>query len=113
VTSIGIYRNGAWFLDVDGNGRWSDPDLYFEFGAAGDRPVVGDFNHDGIDEVGVYRQGKWHLDTNGNHQFDAQDKVFSLGGADDVPVVGDFDGDGTDQIGVYRKGPTPDRQASR
>ena len=78
----------------------------------GDRPVVGDFNHDGIDEVGVYRDGQWHLDTNGNHQLDAQDKVFTLGGPGDVPVVGDFYGDGTDQVGVYHGGPTPDRQAS-
>ncbi|MBN2215766.1 MAG: hypothetical protein JW719_00180 [Pirellulales bacterium] len=112
VSSIGIYRDGDWFLDVDGNGRWSDPDLYFEFGQRGDRPVVGDFNHDGIDEVGVYRDGQWHLDINGNHQLDAQDKVFTLGGPGDVPVVGDFDGDGTDQVGVYHGGPTPDRQAS-
>jgi len=112
ISSVGIYRNGAWFLDMDGNGRWSDADLYFEFGSRDDRPVVGDFNRDGIDDVGIYRDGKWILDTNGNHEIDAQDKVLSLGGPDDVPIVGDFDGDGVDQIGVYRGGPTPDRQAS-
>ena len=112
VSSIGIFRNGDWFLDVDGNGKWSDADLYIEFGHKGDLPVVGDFNHDGVDDIGVYRKGKWYLDTNGNHQIDAQDKVFALGGAEDLPITGDFDGDGVDQIGVYRAGPTPDRQAS-
>ncbi len=112
VSTIGVFRNGAWFLDVDGNGRWSDADRYVELGAHGDRPVVGDFNHDGIDDLGVYHDGRWHLDTNGNHELDAQDKVFALGGSGDVPIVGDFNGDGTDQIGVYRGGPTPDRQAA-
>ncbi|HBO46247.1 MAG TPA: fibrinogen-binding protein [Planctomycetaceae bacterium] len=111
IATIGIYRNGVWYLDVDGNGQWSEPDLEFEFGQSDDVPVVGDWNGDGIDQVGVYRAGKWRLDTNGNRQLDAQDQVFSLGGADDTPIVGDFDGDGTDQIGVYQSGATPDRQA--
>ncbi|MFO0884387.1 MAG: hypothetical protein U0894_09390 [Pirellulales bacterium] len=56
----------------------------------GDRPVVGDFNGDGIDEIGVYRAGRWIIDTNGNRQIDDQDKTFEMGTAADRPVVGDF-----------------------
>ena len=113
ISTIGVFRNGSWFLDMDGNGRWSEGDEYIEFGQTGDVPVVGDFNRDGIDEIGVYRAGKWYLDTNGNHQLDAQDKVYELGGPGDVPVVGDFDADGGEDLGVFRTGPAPDRQASR
>ncbi|MBN2022004.1 MAG: carboxypeptidase regulatory-like domain-containing protein [Pirellulales bacterium] len=114
VATVGIFRNGSWFLDVDGNGRWSAGDVYVEgFGQRGDLPVVGDFNRDGIDELGVYRNGTWHLDTNGDRQLDSSDAVIQLGGADDRPVVGDFDGDGVDQIGVYNSGPVVDRQVSR
>ena len=108
-----MFRNGAWFLDVDGNGRWSEGDEYVELGQAGDLPVVGDFNRDGVDDVGVYRSGKFLLDSNGNRVLDAHDKVFELGGPGDLPVVGDFNGDGTDEIGILRTGPDVDRQASR
>ncbi len=115
VATIGVFRGGVWFLDVDGDGRWSAPDLYVEYGAADDLPVVGDFNKDGIDDIGVYRAGKWMLDSNANHELDAHDKVFELGGPHDLPVVGDFNGDGNQEFGVYETGPAParDQQVSR
>ena len=113
ISTIGVFRDGAWFLDIDGNGRWTDGDQFVELGRSGDVPVVGDFNHDGIDDLGVYRAGTWHLDTDGNRELDAHDQVFELGGPGDMPTVGDFNGDGTDQIGILRTGPAPDRQASR
>jgi len=114
VATIGIFRDGTWFLDVDGDGHWSSGDEYIEqFGQEGDVPVVGDYNNDGIDDLGVYRKGTWHLDSNGNRQLDSGDRVVKLGGPDDRPVVGDFDGDGTEQLGVYRSGPAPDRHVSQ
>ena len=76
MATIGVFRGGVWFLDVDGDGRWSAPDLYIEYGQRDDLPVVGDFNNDGIDDIGIYRAGKWMLDSNGNHEIDAQDKVL-------------------------------------
>ncbi len=103
ITTIGVFRNGTWLLDVDGDGKWSEGDVAAEFGGEGDKPVVGDFNGDGIDEIGVSRDGHWRLDLNGNRQFDANDKVFTLGNQDSLPVVGDFDGDGTDEVGIYRE----------
>lgn len=101
ISTIGVFRNGTWYLDVDGNGRWSEHDVKVDFGRAGDVPVVGDFNGDGIDNIGVYRNGTWYLDTNGNLRLDAHDKVFELGGPHHKPVVGDFNGDGIDQPAVY------------
>jgi len=114
IATIGVFRDGTWYLDVDGNGRWSPSDVTVELGQAGDVPVVGDFNGDGIDELGVYRAGTWLLDTNGDRLLNAHDKVFELGGPDDKPVVGDFDGDGVDQIGVYQdNAPEPEQHTAR
>ncbi len=101
VWKLGIFRKGTWYLDMDGNGRWSDADVMVEYGQEGDIPVVGDWTGDGISKLGVYRNGTFYLDTNNNHQLDANDKVIELGGAGDKPVVGDWTGDGTDKVGVY------------
>ncbi len=101
VATIGVFRDGTWYLDVDGNGRWSEHDIKIGFGRAGDVPVPGDWNGDGITNLGVYRNGTWYVDSNSNMQIDAHDKVFELGGLHDKPTVGDFDGDGVDQPAVY------------
>jgi protocatechuate 3,4-dioxygenase beta subunit len=113
IRAIGVFRDGQWSLDLDGDGRFTEADGSFTFGQAGDLPVVGDFNGDGVDEVGIYRDGKWIVDTNGNRQIDAHDVVFELGGADDAPVVGDWDGDGIDDPGTYRAGAAEDRLSRR
>ncbi|MFH1919177.1 MAG: SdrD B-like domain-containing protein [Planctomycetota bacterium] len=63
VTNIGLFREGSWYLDVDGSGQWSESDVYVDgFGELGDLPVVGDFNGDGIDEIGFYRNGAVQTD---------------------------------------------------
>jgi hypothetical protein len=44
TSKIGIVRNGAWFLDVNGNRLWDGAgggDLFFGFGVSGDTPLVG------------------------------------------------------------------------
>ncbi|MDR2704528.1 MAG: hypothetical protein LBC02_02000 [Planctomycetaceae bacterium] len=103
VTKIGIYRNGKWFIDYNGNGQWDSEDIYidnadYHLGAAG-IPVVGDFSGDGIDKIGLFIDGVWHLDTTGDFKFDTK---IEFGEAGDYPVVGDFDGDGIAQLAVYR-----------
>jgi len=113
VRQIGVFRNGQWNLDTNGDGRLSEIDAAFTFGQAGDVPIVGDFNADGIDEIGVYRAGKWLLDVNNDRQLDAQDKVFELGGPGDRPVVGDWNDDGTDDPGVYHPEQVVDRVTRR
>jgi len=104
VSSIGIFHNGTWYLDADGDGRWSAADVKVTMGQSGDVPVVGDWNGDGATKLGVYRNGTWILDVNGDRVLDAHDKVLRLGGPGDVPVVGDWNADGIDEIGVYRAG---------
>ncbi|MHB8900373.1 MAG: SdrD B-like domain-containing protein [Thermoguttaceae bacterium] len=102
ISNIGLFRQGTWYLDMDGDGRWNANDRFIEsFGAEGDLPVVGDFNGDGIDELGIYRDGQWRLDTDGNYRLDKSDRVVHLGGAGDKPVAGDFNGDGVDELAVY------------
>ncbi|MBP85148.1 MAG: hypothetical protein CMJ64_00260 [Planctomycetaceae bacterium] len=103
IRSIGIFRDGSWQLDLDGDGRWSRHDAIIQFGQPGDIPVVGDFDGNGIDQVGVYRAGQWLIDSGGNRELDAHDKVFEMGGASDLPVVGDWDGDGVDEPGIHRE----------
>jgi len=79
-------------------------DHVFHYGTAGDRPVTGDWNGDGIDTIGVFRSGHWNLDMDGDGRWTDADGVIELGQAGDVPVVGDWDGDGIDELGVYRDG---------
>ncbi len=109
ITSIGVFRQGKWYLDVDGDGQWTDNDVIEHFGEEGDRAVVGDFTGDGITDLGVFRAGTFILDTNGTRSIDSQDAVIRLGRENDVPVSGDWDGDGRDEVGVYR--PQPDSPA--
>ncbi|HZN34324.1 MAG TPA: SdrD B-like domain-containing protein [Pirellulaceae bacterium] len=102
IRSIGVFREGKWHFDMDGDGRWSDGDKLAKFGQKGDLPVVGDFNGDGIEEIAVFRGGRWIIDTNGNRQIDAADRTLDLGQEGDVPLAGDFNGDGIDEPAVYR-----------
>jgi hypothetical protein len=113
IPAIGVFRDGQWHLDLDGDGRFTDRDASFTFGQAGDRPVIGDFNGDGVDEVGIYRHGHWIVDANGNRQIDAYDQVFELGGAGDLPVVGDWNDDGIDDPGTYQPGVATERVTRR
>jgi uncharacterized protein (DUF2141 family) len=101
VHTIAVFRDGRWYRDVDGDGKWTNSDVREGFGQKGDLPVVGDFSCDGVDELGVFRDGTWYIDTNGNGVIDAEDQVFKLGAAGDKPVVGDWDGDGTSDPGIY------------
>ena len=103
IDSIGIYNNGQWILDVDGDGKRSEKDIVLRLGEAGDRPVVGDFDGDGVDELGIYRDGHWHIDMNHDGVLDEQDRHIELGDAGHNPVVGDWDGDGVDQVGVHQE----------
>jgi hypothetical protein len=113
IDQIGIFRDGVWMLDTNGDGRWTAEDARVNFGQKDDLPVVGDWDGDGIDEIGIYRSGTWMLDTNKNRELDAADKVFEQGGAEDLPVVGDVDGDGIDDPGLYRDVQTPDIREAR
>ncbi|MBR4832973.1 MAG: hypothetical protein IKU86_01395 [Thermoguttaceae bacterium] len=111
VTKIGVYRNGDWYFDMNGDGRWNDGDVRLDrMGGSGYVPVVGDFNGDGIDTIGLFSNGDWLIDVDGDRRFDAS---ISFGQAGDVPVVGDFNGDGIDELAVYRPSAETDSAAPR
>lgn len=102
IAEIGVYRNGKWYLDVNGNGQWDSEDKILCLDANVDpksiTPVVGDWDGDGIDNVGYFADGWWNLDFNGDNA-----RTVKFGDRGDQPVVGDWDGDGRDEIGVYRE----------
>jgi protocatechuate 3,4-dioxygenase beta subunit len=112
IKKIGVFRNGTWYLDIDGDGRWSAADAMVHFGREGDVPVVGDWTGDGITKLGVYRNGTFILDTDNNRQLDATDKVFELGAPGDKPFAGDFNGKGVDTVGVYHE-PQPQPKTAK
>ena len=107
VSTLGIFNNGRWRIDVNGDGRFAEgEDSFFDFGKPGDIAVVGDFNGDGLDEIAVVRGRELIVDSNGNGQLDATDRVFEISGESGQVVVGDFDGDGIDEAAFYASMPT-------
>ena len=108
--SIGVFRSNEWFLDVNGSGTWDAGDRTFTFGIAGDKPVTGDWNGNGLTKVGAVREYawglEWYLDMNGNGAWDTGiDQIFGdFGDPGDVPVTGDWSGSGTTKIGYFRAG---------
>ncbi len=54
VTDIGVFIDGQWFLDLNGNGRWDEGDLWAKLGTQDDLPVTGDWDADGKTDIGIY-----------------------------------------------------------
>jgi hypothetical protein len=103
----GVYRSGVWSLDLNGNRGFDGGDAVLQFGSAGDKHLVGDWDGDGWDNIGIFRNvpngvGLFSLDTNGNLVFDGGDDVFLFGLASDTVLIGDWDGGGRDKVGVFR-----------
>jgi hypothetical protein len=111
-TKIGVYHQGSWFLDYDGNGAWDGGanDKAYSFGWADPKlkPEVGDWSGDGRAKIGIYYQGIWFLDYDGNGVWDGgvADKQYSFGWPDPnvLPKVGDWNGDGRAKAGVFYQG---------
>ncbi len=72
---------------------------HYQFGIAGDKPVVGDFDGDLRSDFAVYRpsEGIWYIQK--SHEGIS---IVRWGLADDIPVPADYDGDGRTDIAVYR-----------
>jgi len=104
-SKIGVFANGVFTLDYDGDGTYTVADKNFQYltYGAGDRPVTGDWNGDGHTKVGIYRNGFWILDFNGNGVYDYPvDKFYSFGGnSGEAPLIGDWNGDGRSKLGYY------------
>ena len=66
------------------------------------RPLVGDWNGDGRDQLGWWKDGLVALQM--TSRSGTWVKRFRYGAKGDVPVVGDWDGDGDDDLGMFRSG---------
>jgi hypothetical protein len=107
VKRLGVFRNGMWLLDTNGNGVLDPADKTVAFGQAGDLPVVGDWNGTGRNKLGLFRQGTFILDLSGHLSgtpTGLADLTVAFGQAGDLPVVGDWTQSGTTKIGVFRSG---------
>ena len=54
LAEIGIFWQGQWFIDLNGNGLWDDEDLWAKLGNNADLPITGDWDGDGKDDIGIY-----------------------------------------------------------
>jgi hypothetical protein len=92
IDQIGVYRNGAWIVDSNGDGVWEPSDAVYSFGLAGDIPVVGNWSGTGRKRIGIFRPsvGFWVLDTNGNNAFDLSDQLVFFGLPGDLAAVGNW-----------------------
>ena len=108
---LGLFRpgTGTFVLDADGDGVSNDPDD--RVGARLDgkpygKPLVGDWDGVGGEEVGLYRPGTgvFTLDRDLNlASVDGDDTVITriAGRAGGLALVGDWDGDGDDDVGLF------------
>ncbi|HRD50367.1 MAG TPA: hypothetical protein PL166_12335 [Candidatus Contendobacter sp.] len=96
-SAVGVFRNGQWFLDANGNGAWEGCGTEFcftGFGQAGDMPASGNWDGGAKSYIGVLRSGtgQWFIDRNGNGAWDGcgMDRCYagSFGQAGDLPVAG-------------------------
>ncbi|WBQ04362.1 hypothetical protein [Kribbella sp. CA-293567] len=60
--------------------------VHIAFGEAGDRPVAGDWNGDGSDDIGVYRTADANFDL---RLPDGKVQAINYGDSDWCPMVGD------------------------
>jgi hypothetical protein len=106
--TLSIYRpSEARFYIVnmlgENEGGLGPADYSFLFGDLGDKPVVGDWDNDGIDEIGLHREATgffYYRDTLTTGVADGQ---FFFGDPGDRFVAGDWGiVDGTDSPAVFR-----------
>jgi hypothetical protein len=106
TSSVGVFRPAnRWLLRTAAAA--GDPDINFQFGEAGDVPLIGDWDGDGVATIGVVRaEGddlRWRLRNSMSAGPPDLDFVFGSAASGDQPVTGDWDGDGRTTIGVVRR----------
>ena len=109
TSDLGVFRpsNGTWYIRRMGDiikpiaAEFGGPtDIIIRWGTAGDQPLVGDFNNDGIDELIVFRptEGNWYIFNTALNNY----QIIRWGVNGDIPIAKDFDGDGKVDLTVYR-----------
>jgi protocatechuate 3,4-dioxygenase beta subunit len=54
IYEVGVFIDGRWYIDLNGNGIWDKGDLYAKLGRHGDKPVTGDWDGDGKTDIGIF-----------------------------------------------------------
>lgn len=102
VTDVGIYENGEFILDTNGDGVRDAGDATFTYTGApsGAVPIAGDWNGDGQTEVGLYADGTYYLDVNDSHSV-AQSAVYMVTTDSAAqPVVGYWSTQNISELGI-------------
>jgi hypothetical protein len=100
--TTGIYNTGTAEFTFGGK--------TVRFGQLNDKPIIGDWDGDGYDEIGLFRSSTsmFYLVTRNwatlPPDVGAADKDIPFSYPDDIPIAGDWDGDGDDDIGGYYPG---------
>jgi hypothetical protein len=76
-------------------------DFVVNLGTAGDLPISGDWNADGIDTVGVFRPSVATFFLSNSFAGTIDVTPFTFGALNSLPVAGDWNGDGVDTIGFF------------
>jgi hypothetical protein len=90
----------VWFDAATGNWFDSDTETTYKYGRAGDFPICGDWDGNGVDGVGVLRGPTWFLRNAASGG--PANLQFNYGLSSDFPIVGDWNGNGSDTPGVVR-----------
>ena len=98
--TIGVFSPSRNAFLLRNSNTAGPADLNVPFGIAGDLPVTGDWDGNGIDDVGIFRPStsQWLLRLQNGTTITLN--AFGLNG--DVPLAGDWNGDGIDTIGIFR-----------
>jgi len=100
AAELGVFINGSWFIDRDGDFTFDPLREVWGWGSPGDTPIRGDWNGDGFQDLGVYSNGVWFVDSNGDGIFDPATDIKGWGVPGWIPVVGDWNGDRITDLGV-------------
>lgn len=108
TSDLGVFRpsNGTWYIHRMGDiikplaELGGQADLTIQWGMIGDKPLTGDFDGDGIDELVVFRpsEGNWYI----YNYVRANYQALHWGVNGDIPMAKDFDGDRKANVAVYR-----------
>jgi hypothetical protein len=103
LDTVGTFDPGSatWYLRNENSPGAPDAGT-FVYGGPGWRPVVGDWNGDGISTVGVVDpNGVWYLRNENSPGAPDVARPFAYGAPGWIPVVGDWTGNGHTGIGMF------------
>jgi hypothetical protein len=77
-------------------------DYWFLFGNPDDKPFVGDFDGNGVDEIGLHRESTGRVYFRFSLTTGVADRDFIYGNPGDFLLAGDWDGNGIDTPAIFR-----------